>query len=174
MLPLLDEVISYAQERRKNLGLNTERTLYRFVPVPHGVTSSQFLGKYFDEGYVYRDKAYMSSTHDLGYAIAGLQRLKRQPTPQQGIILELKTKRGFSMQEQTPRSGSIQSLEHEVLLPREMPLEIVNVRRRFPVDTSAGRHLLEEHYGIRNQGGLFPESGKLSIPLVTMVDRERG
>lgn len=155
------------------------RKLYRFFRVPAGVNPTDYIEKYFAAGGAYQDKGYMSTTADLEFILAHMHDRNKGKKNHGYVIMEILTKQGQSVQPtETPKSGNVQSLENELLIPRGAKFRIAETRSRQKFAFGGDRPDLEAHY--RNSNFRYDNEGRggfikgfsMSFPVIQMVDEE--
>jgi len=170
----LDEAIAKAPQP------DEPRKLFRFFRVPAGVTPTEYIERYFKTGEGFKDRGYMSTTADPEF-IMGHMYDRNKGTQNHGyIVMEIITRQGASLQSrENTRAGDIQSLENEVLLPRNMKLRIANSRPSQRFEFASDRRDLHNQYG--NAGysmsdttyarwGKFKQGDRMNFPIIQMVD----
>jgi hypothetical protein len=83
---------------------------------------STYVEQHYQVGKIFENKAYTSTSLDSDYMLAHARR-----NPSQIIVHEIISKHGVPLHE--PMKGSVQAAEREVLLPRDIKLEVVGIRR---------------------------------------------
>ena len=145
--------------------------LYRFFRVPNGVTPQEYIKKYMTPGTGFKDRGFLSASADPEYVAAHIMNRSDGKRNKGYVVLEMLSSAGGSLQPSDhPNSGHVQSLEAEVLLPRNTGMRIMETAsRRF--EFSKDRPDLEQRF--RSWGGKaidFSEGGGLSLPVVRMID----
>lgn len=127
----LDEILSHETP------LPQGTVLYRAIKIddtiPDNMTALQFLKNKFKIGDVYEDKAHMSTSADPDYmTFFGRKRIKAKG---KHMVFEIVAKKGlpifeenYSKEPHTPKDGSIQTFEREVLLNRNHKYRVVGVK----------------------------------------------
>lgn len=165
---------------RKGEDFQAPQRLFRVYALPHGVSAEQFLERYMREGESFKDSAYLSTTKDPEFAMAKIQAERRgtgKRVPRNHIVLEIISSRGRSMQRKERESTStIQSLEKEVILPRNTKLRIAGVRPSQRYTYASDRPELADRvigsmHGFQYQRDAH-EGQRLVIPTVQLVDEE--
>lgn len=158
------------------------RKLFRFFRVPAGVTPNQYIERYFKTGEGFKDKGYMSTTADPEFIMAHMHNRNKGTKNHGYIVMEIITKQGASLQPRaTSRSGNVQSLEKEIMLPRNMKMRIAGSRRSQRFEFASNRMELHQQYG--NAGynmsddsyarwGKFKKGDHMNFPVIQMVDEK--
>lgn len=144
--------------------------LYRYFEIPAGVSTDEYISKYFPAGGGHKDKGFVSTSADPEYVAAEIMsRSEKKNT--QFIVLEILSNSGGSLQSKPYRShGSIQTLEAEVLLPRNTGMRILDSSKRSFVFGS-DREDLEGHARHSAKKELdFSKGKKISLPVIRMID----
>lgn len=156
--------------------------VYRYHEVPAGVKPSEYLRRFFPHDGIYHEDGYMSTTVDPELVMAHMYSKNKGTVNKKYIVMEIVTAQGGSMQSDSKvRSGSIQSLESEVLLPRNSEFAIVDSRASQKFEFASDRREFSNFYGglgtIKSDAG-YQEHGKfkkgdvLNFPLVQLVDKK--
>lgn len=169
---LLDSAIAKAPKP------NEPRKLFRYFQVPDGVTSEEYMRRYFKEGESFKDRGYMSTSVDPEFITALVDGEKEKKG--NFIVMEIITKQGASLQnEKVGRSGDIQSLENEILLPRNMKLRIAGVRKSQRFAFADDRQDLYSQFGgpdryLSDSGyqrwGKYKKDDKINLSIIQLVD----
>lgn len=171
----LDEAISLAPTPEE------PRKLYRFFRVPAGVTPNEYLERYFKTGEGFKDRGYMSTTADPEFIMGHMWKRNKGTKNHGYIVMEILTKQGASLQNKsTSRSGDIQSLEKEILLPRNMKLRIADTRKSQRFEFASDRRDLNSQYNESyltsedsyQRWGRFKQGEKMNFPLIQMIDED--
>lgn len=156
------------------------RKLYRFFRVPAGTTPKEYVERYLQTGEGFRDPAFMSTTADPEF-IMGHMHDRNEGTKNKGyVVMEILTKQGQSVQPHPyTRSGHVQSLENEVLLPAGTKLRVVgfNPVQRFEYGTDRKdlygqynpahlSHFMFKDYGHHSAGD------RLNFPMIQVIDEK--
>lgn len=148
--------------------------VFRFYRAPAGVTSQQYLARYFAVGGGFKDRGFLSTTADPEYIAAHVLSRSGTKAPQHYFAMEILTKHGVSLQpSERTNTGSVQSLEAEILLPRNTGLHIVGSgKKRF--EFGKDRKDLQERYNLFGSNRVldFSEGKGVSIPVVQMIDTQ--
>lgn len=154
------------------------RKVYRYFKVPDGVSPVEYMERYFKKGEGFQDAAYMSTTTDPEFLLATLHD-KNKGTRNHGyVIMEILIKNGVSLQPRAEsRSGNIQSLEKEIILPRNKTFTIVGTRRSQKFGFASDRRDLSNHYypsyggeSAYERWGHFKQGETMNFPVIQMVD----
>lgn len=152
------------------------RKLYRFMEVPAGVSTSEYLDRYFREGQGFYEAGFMSTSADVEFIAT--EAMSRNHGKKRGriIVMEIVSKQGASLQKRNRSvSGNVQSLEKEVLLPRGQKFRIAGVKKRQKIQFGSERDDLRSH--LRNRGiwlkpEAFDEGALHSLPVIQLVDEK--
>jgi len=157
------------------------RKLYRFFRVPAGVTPSEYMERYFKEGEAFKDRGYMSTTADPEFIMSHLHDRNKGNQNHEYIVMEIITKQGASVQKRaTSRSGDVQSLEKEILLPRNMKMRIAGTRKAQRFEFASDRKDLNAQHGAKqatsdysySKWGKFKKGDRMNFPLIQMIDED--
>lgn len=157
------------------------RKLYRFFKVPAGVTPQEYIEKYFTNGEAFKDKGYMSTTADPEFMMGHIYDRNKGEKNHRFVVMEIISQQGASLQSrETSRSGDIQSLEKEILLPRNTKLRIISSRRSQKFELASDRKDLDAQYVNKytNGNGYFEKWGKfkkgysMNFPLIQLIDEK--
>ena len=145
--------------------------LYRYFEIPAGVSTAEYISKYFPAGGGHKDKGFVSTSADPEYVAAEIMSRAEKKTNTRFIVLEILSSSGGSLQSKPYRShGSIQTLEAEVLLPRNTGMRILDSSKRSFVFGS-DREDLEGHARHSAKKELdFSKGKKISLPVIRMID----
>lgn len=144
--------------------------LYRYFEIPAGVSPEEYISKYFPVGGGHKDKGFVSTSADPEYVAAEVMSRAEKKTNTRFIILEILSKSGGSLQSKPYRShGSIQTLEAEVLLPRNTGMRILDSSKRSFVFGS-DREDLEGHARRSKKELNLSKGRRISLPVVRMID----
>lgn len=150
----------------------TPDKLYRFYRVPAGVSPAVFIKKYFPKGGGFKDRGFLSASTDPEYIAAHIMDRSSGKKNKGYVVLEMLSDRGGSLQmREEPDPGWVQSLESEILLPRNTGFQIVDTGKKDFV-FNKHREDLEQRFSMFNSRGAldFSEGNGLSLPVVRMVD----
>jgi len=155
------------------------RKLFRFFKVPTGITPGEYIDRYLKTGEGFKEKGFMSTTADPEFIMAALYKANKGTKNSKYIVMEILSKRGASLQsEPVGRSGDIQSLEKEVLLPRNSQFRIAGVRKSQRFEFASDRRDLNNNYfnhysdSSYKSYGHFKKGERMNFPLVQMVDED--
>lgn len=156
------------------------RKVYRFYQVPDGVSNKEFAERFFTPGESYKDLGYMSTSADPEYLLAHIHRANKGKANARFVVMEILTKRGASLQpDKTARSGNVQSLEKEYLLPRNMKMRIAGVRKQQSFTFADDRkdlagHFISGHFSdyAYERWGEFKKGHRRAFPLIQLVDEQ--
>ena len=159
-----------------NITLRDEpQKVYRFFRVPNGVKPDEYIASYMQPGSGFKDKGYLSTSADPEYVASHVMHrsLANNESSHQYVVMEILTKRGASMSPyETPHVGNVQSLEAEVLLPRNAGMRIIDSCKKKVV-FGTHRKDLEEQYRGRDGSRLdFSQGKSKSFTMVRMIDEE--
>lgn len=155
------------------------RKVYRFFRVPAGVSPVEYMERYFKKGEGFQDAAYMSTTADSEFLLAHLHSRNKGTRNHGYVIMEILTKDGASLQPREMSSpGNVQSLEKEIILPRNKKFTVVSTRRSQKFGFASNRKDLSNHYypsygggeSAYDRWGHFKEGETMSFPVIQMVD----
>lgn len=147
--------------------------LYRYYEVPPGVTPEQYAKKFFIPGESMQDKGFISTSADPEFVATNAITHSETKKNTRYVMLEILSKDGTAMQNQpyaTP--GDIQSLEAEVLLPRNKKLRVIDQGKRT-ITLARDRKDLEwyaKRYGKKELD--LSEGKKISMPVIRMIDED--
>lgn len=145
--------------------------LYRFFRVPSGVTPAQYIRKYFTPGTGFKDRGYLSTTADPEYVAAHIMSRSGGTRNKHYVVMEILSSRGASLQ---PRpkgdSGWVQSLEAEIVLPRNAGLHIVDSGKRHFEFGKDRPELARRYNQFGGRGITLTEGTSISLPVIRMVD----
>lgn len=170
----LDSAIAKAKQAEE------PRKVYRFFRVPAGVTPNEYIERYFKTGEAFKDRGFMSTTADPEFIMAHMHDRNGGNKNQGYVVMEIFTKQGASLQNRPEsRGGNIQSLEKEILLPRNMKFRIAGSRRSQRFEFASDRKDLNSQYSsISHYGGdesyqrwgKFKQGDHQNFPIIQMVD----
>lgn len=182
----MEELVTLAKKNTSALDSALKKTpqkdptvLYRYHEVPAGVTPGEYVQKYFEKDGIYHEDGYLSTSSDPEFIMAHLYSKNKGHKNKRYIVMEMISAQGGSMQtDHRERSGSIQSLESEILLPRNMDFNIVSVRKSQQFTFASDRQALSRnyfHHGPSEESyqmnGKFKKGDTMSFPLIQMVDK---
>lgn len=173
----IDSALKKASELNKH---REPHRLYRFYKVPDGVTPTQFIEKYFQEGEGYTDRGYMSTSADPEFIMSSLHKKNKGKRNINYVVMEIVTKQGASLQASIQgQSGNIQSLEKEYLLPRNMKFRIAGVRKQQVFEFGSARSDLYSHHATNWHTGSIPDYETIfqpgdtrRFPMIQLVDEK--
>lgn len=146
--------------------------LYRFYRIPAGVSPALFIKKYFPAGGGFKDKGFLSASADPEYIAAHIMDRSAGKRNKGYVVLEMLSDRGGSLQyREEPDPGWVQSLEAEILLPRNTGFQIVDSgKKNFTFNKH--REDLEQRFRMFNTRHSldFSEGKSVEIAVVRMVD----
>lgn len=160
---------------------NEPRKLYRFFRVPAGISPKEYVERYLKTGEGFTDAAFMSTTSDPEFIMAHMHNRNKGTKNKGYVVMEILTKQGQSVQPQPySRSGDVQSLENEVLLPAGTKLRVAgfNPIQRFEYGSDrkdlhgqynsaySDSHFMFERYGHHSKGD------RLNFPMVQVIDEK--
>jgi hypothetical protein len=157
------------------------RKLYRFFRVPAGVTPHEYMERYFKTGEGFKEKGYMSTTADPEFVMGHMWKQNKGTKNHGYVVMEIITKQGASLQNRaTSSSGDVQSLEKEILLPRNMKLRIASTRKSQRFEFASDRKDLDSQYNnsystsneIYQRWGAFKKGDRMNFPLIQMIDED--
>ena len=145
--------------------------LYRFFRVPSGVTPAQYIRKYFTPGGGFKDRGYLSTTSDPEYVAAHIMSRSGGTRNKNYVVMEILSSRGASLQARpTGDPGWVQSLEAEIILPRNAGLHVVDSGKRH-FEFSKERPDLARRYNMFGGRSIdLKEGTSISLPVIRMVD----
>lgn len=145
--------------------------LYRFFRVPAGVNPRDYIKRYMRTGTGFKDRGFLSASADPEYVAAHI--MDRSPSQRNKgyVVLEMLTKSGASLQpSDEPYWGHVQSLEAEVLLPRNTAMRIVETgSRRFEFNKDRN-DLASRFHSWGNKTLDLSKGVGLNLPVVRMID----
>jgi hypothetical protein len=156
------------------------RKLYRFFRVPAGVTPKEYVDRYLQTGEGFTDAAFMSTTSDPEFIMAHMHDRNKGTKNKGYVVMEILTKQGQSVQPHPySRSGDVQSLENEVLLPPGTKLRVTgfNKVQRFEYGSDRkdlyGHYnsALDSHYMFKNHGH-HSQGDRLNFPMIQLIDEK--
>jgi hypothetical protein len=155
---------------KKTPPVEEPRKLYRYFKVPSGVSPTEYVERYFTTGEGFKDHAFMSTSADPEFIMAHLRKKNGSRQNKNYVVMEILTKQGGSLQDsEETEVGHLQSMEKEVLLPRNMRFRVVGVRKSQQFEFADDRMDLGDQYGIWEEC----EKGKrLNFPLIQLVDEQ--
>jgi hypothetical protein len=166
----LDDAIRQAPQTEE------PQKLYRYYKVPDGVNAKDYVKKYFTPGQDFKDPGYMSTTTDPEYIMAIAHQNDHSPKNNRYIVMEIITKQGVSLQSSNDsRSGDIQSLEREILLPRNMKLRIAAVKATKKFQFASTRQNLfgqERHSRWIPENSFYQQGQHMNLTFVQLVDEK--
>jgi hypothetical protein len=152
------------------------RKLYRYFKVPVGVDTQTYVEKYFTSGKGYRDKGFISTTMDPEFVMAHLMAEKAGGKGDDYVIFEILSKQGASMQaEPYGRSGDIQSLEKEIILPRDIKFRIGDIRKNQRFAFGSARPELEKQHSAslnKIKSKKMDVGTTMRFPIIQLIDEE--
>lgn len=158
------------------------RKLYRYYKVPAGVTPTEFMEKYFTKGEGFTEKGFMSTSVDPELIMAHLHQESKGKKNAQFIVMEILTKQGGSLQKRAySSSSSVQTMEKEYVLPRNMKFRIADVRKNQTFEFGSERKDLYSSFATSNSiyskdmfpgQKLFRPGDKRKFPLIQLVDEQ--
>jgi hypothetical protein len=103
-----------------------------------------------------------------------MAKLKKENKNKNFVVMEILTKQGASLQPNDyTSSGNIQSLEHEMILPRRMKLRIVKTKKSNPFVFGGDRpDLASKYYGHYSQLSECRKGDKVNLPVIQMIDEK--
>lgn len=148
------------------------RRLYRFFRVPAGVSTQEYVKRYMVEGSGFRDKGFLSTTEDPEFLMTHIDHRNKGKGTKGYIVMEIVSRQGLSLQPEPESSHmDVQSLEREVLLPRQTKLRIVESRPNQSFVFGSNREDLTKKYGA-SRGRRYKEGDRMNFHLVQMVDED--
>lgn len=169
----LDEALASAKEPEG------PRKLYRFFRVPAGVSPNEYIERYFKTGEAFKEKGFMSTTADPEFIMAHMHDRNGGNKNHGYVVMEILSKQGASLQpEEKSRGGDIQSLEKEILLPRNTKFRITGSRRSQRFEFASDRKDLNSQYSrgysqsdeSYQRWGKFKKGDHMNFPIIQMVD----
>lgn len=149
---------------------NEPQKLYRFFEIPSGITPEEYISKYFPAGGGHKDKGFMSTSADPEFVAAEVMTRAEKKKNTRYVIMEILSNSGGSLQSKPYRSaGKVQTLEAEVLLPRNSGLRIIDSGKRS-FTFASDREDLEMHARRSKKELDFSEGKKFSLPVIRMID----
>jgi hypothetical protein len=157
---------------KKAVAPDEPQKLYRFFRVPAGVKPQDYVKKYFRTGEGFKDRGYMSATADPEFLTAHIMDRSGGTRNKGYVVLEMLTSAGASLQpESTPNGARIQSLEAEVLLPRNTGMRIVETgSRKFEFGQDRDEMTRKFSSRSRNHYVYCDEGAGLRLPVIRMID----
>lgn len=150
--------------------IDEPQKLYRYFEIPAGVTPEEYISKYFPAGGGHKDKGFVSTSADPEFVAAEVMTRADKKKNTRYVIMEILSNSGGSVQRDDYRSaGKVQSLESEVLLPRNSGLRIIDSGKRSFV-FSSDREDLEMHARRSKKELDFSAGKKFSLPVIRMID----
>ena len=145
--------------------------LYRFFRVPSGVTPAQYIRRYFTAGGGFKDRGYLSTTADPEYVAAHIMSRSGGTRNKNYVVMEILSSRGASLQARPKGDpGWVQSLEAEVILPRNAGLHVVGSGKRH-FEFGKDRPDLAQRYNMFGGRDIsLTEGTSISLPVISMVD----
>lgn len=145
--------------------------LYRFFRVPSGVTPAQYIRKYFTSGTGFKDRGYLSTTADPEYVAAHIMSRSGGTRNKHYVVMEILSSRGASLQPRPKGDpGWVQSLEAEIVLPRNAGLHVVDSGKRH-FEFGKDRPDLAQRYNMFANRSIDPKAGtSIALPVIRMVD----
>lgn len=175
-----DQVNALKSAFKKVSPKDEPRKLYRFFRVPAGITPREYVDRYLKTGEGFSDPAFMSTTSDPEFIMAHMHD-RNESTKNKGyVVMEILTKQGQSVQPQPyTRSGHVQSLENEVLLPAGTKLRVVgfNPIQRFEYgsdrkDLHGQYNMASDSYFMFKNYGHHSQGDRLNFPMVQVIDEK--
>jgi hypothetical protein len=156
------------------------RKLYRFFRVPAGVTPKEYVERYLQTGEGFSDPAFMSTTSDPEFIMAHMHDRNKGTKNKAYVVMEILTKQGQSVQPQPyTRSGHVQSLENEVLLPAGTKLRVVGFNPVQRFEYGSDRRDLHGQYNIASDSyfmfknyGHHSQGDRLNFPMIQVIDEK--
>lgn len=158
------------------------RKLYRYFKVPAGVTPEEYLEKYFLKGEGVLEKGFMSTTVDPELVMAHLAKENSGKKNTQFIVMEILTKQGGSLQKRAySSSSSVQTMEKEYVLPRNMRFRVADTRKTQTFEFGSERQDLFSSFHTGNsiyskdmftRQKLYKPGDKRRYPLVQLIDEQ--
>lgn len=146
--------------------VDTPHNVLRHIQVPAGWTAKQYVNKYYSDGAVISDPAYVSTTHSPSHVAERFIKDKEKNPEQQQIVLQFHTKEGVSLQDEDPSHGSLQSREKERLLPRNHRMVVIgSSQKEYQYDDTG-------YSGSRLPTSPKKDSGPQKITTVHLMDEE--
>lgn len=146
--------------------------LYRFFRVPAGVNPQDYIKRYLKVGGGFKDRGFMSTTADPEFLTAHVMDRSGGTRNKGYVVLEMLSSAGASLQpDDEPYWGKVQSLEAEVLIPRNTGFRIVETGvRKF--EFAQDRKDLAAKLGSWNSNFKVncDEGSGLKLPVVRMID----
>lgn len=156
---------------KKALMPDEPEKLYRFFRVPSGVTPAQYIRKYFTPGQGFKDRGFLSTTADPEYVAAHIMSRSGGTRNKHYVVMEILSSRGASLQPRPKGDpGWVQSLEAEIVLPRNAGLHIVDSGKRH-FEFGKDRPDLAQRYNMFGGRAIAPVEGtSIALPVIRMVD----
>jgi hypothetical protein len=159
------------------------RKVYRFFRVPAGVKPQEYIEKYFADGSAFKDRGFMSTTADPEFIMAHMYDRNKGKQNTGYVVMEILTKEGISLQDnEISRGGDVQSLEHEVLLPRNSKFRVIGNRKSQRFEFASDRRDLNGQYNRDSyymssdssyqRWGWFKKGDRLNFPVIQMIDEK--
>jgi hypothetical protein len=154
------------------------RKVYRFFQVPAGVSPKEYVERYLKTGEGFSDPAFMSTTSDPEFIMAHVHDRNKGTKNKGYVVMEILTKQGQSVQPHPyTRSGHVQSLENEVLLPAGTKLRVVgfNPIQRFEYgsdrrDLHGQYNSASDSYYMFKEYGHHSKGDRLNFPMIQVID----
>lgn len=169
--PMIRNLEGFIEKAEKS---GEPRKLYRFIEIPAGVDPKTYTEKYFEAGQAYQDKGFMSTTADPDFIYGLTKGSVHERRKKNFLVLEIVTKQGASLQQRDHSDGGdIQSLEAEVLLPRNMKMRIIDKPKKRSIKLSHDRpDLANQFHGYYSRERECLEGQKASYHVVQLLDEK--
>lgn len=145
------------------------RKTYRLFEVPPGIKPEDYIEQYMKTGEGFHEKGFMSTSADPEFTMMSAMQKNGFRKNKKYIIIEVVSNRGISLQSaQRESRGNIQSLEKEILLPRDSKFRIAGVKKSQKFRLADKRPDLM--FPSRRSNRQFVEGLEYNLPLVQLVD----
>lgn len=144
--------------------------VYRYYKVPAGVEAEEYMKNILAESGGHKDKAFVSTTTNPYHALAAIYKHNRNEGMHGYVMMEIWTTKAASMQTRDYSvNGDIQSQEHEILIPRNTGLRVL--------ETGKMRHTFDEvPVELESFSRTYDTTGivgkRLSVPLIRLIDEQ--
>lgn len=143
------------------------RTVYRFTSAPEGLSVKEAVEQLRSEQH-FTEPAFMSTSASIDYPLYEVLE-----NPQKKLfLLEIATDQGAVIQPKDHHQpGHVQSMENEILLPRNMTFEVAGIEMRKPIAFGGMKTALLEHANMwtRKDRRKMETRPHHALPLVKLV-----
>lgn len=165
-IPIMDKALSLAEPMAE------PEKVYRFFRVPEGVKANDYIKKYLSLGGGFQDRGYLSTSLDSDYIASHIINRSGGMRNKNYVVFEILSNSGVSVHRST-ESENVQSVESEVLLPRNSRFRIAG-HGSHRLELKDDREDLARRYSMFGEGKRewFQKGAGISVPVIQMIDEK--